>query len=93
MYSAVRFPAWQNAEHTLIRCDVNFNHVNFEEWTPFTADPNDFMAYSKEIFNKCVAGEFGPIAEYISPYASLEETVTSVVAASDQPNTSGSQTL
>lgn len=58
-YVAVRNPYWLNAEHTLIECEVNFNHVGFEEWTPFCADPNDYMPYSKLIFDECVAGNWG----------------------------------
>lgn len=64
-YTAVRNPKWVNAEKTLIECEVNFKHVGFEEWTPFCADPNDYMPYSKEIFDRAVAGEFGPIPEFV----------------------------
>jgi hypothetical protein len=63
-FVAVRRPVWANAEHTIIKCDVNFSHVVFEEWTPFTADPTDYMPYSKIIFDECVAGKWGPIAEF-----------------------------
>lgn len=64
-YTDVRMPRWLNAEHTRIECEVNFKHVGFEEYTLFCADPADIMPYSKEIFDRCVAGDFGPIAEYI----------------------------
>jgi len=62
-YTAVRSPQWANAERTLVNCEVNFKHVGFEEWTPFTADPNDEMPYSKDIFDRAVAGEFGEVAQ------------------------------
>jgi len=65
-YSQVKNPVWVNAEHTMINCEVIFNHFP-DEWLPFTADPNDVMPYSKEIFDACVAGEYGPVAEYV-PY-------------------------
>ena len=67
MYKAVRNLKWVNAEHTQIDCEVNFDHVGFEEWSPFTADPTDeFAPYCKEIFDKAVAGEFGEVAEYVA---------------------------
>lgn len=68
MYSAVRNLEWVNAEHTQIKCEVNFDHVGFEEWTPFCADPTDMFApYCKEIFDRASAGEFGEIKEFIPP--------------------------
>jgi hypothetical protein len=68
MYTAVRNLEWIDAEHTRFNCEVNFDHVNFEEWTPFTCDPNDLFApYCKEIFDRAVAGDFGEIAEYVAP--------------------------
>lgn len=66
-YKDIRFPRWLNAEHTLIECEVNFRHVTFEEWTVFCANPNDYMPYSRDIFDRCANGEFGPVAEYIAP--------------------------
>jgi hypothetical protein len=90
-YIAVRNMRWLNAERTLIDCQVNFNHVGFEEWTPFCADPNDYMPYSKQIFDECVAGKWGPIAEYISPVVYDESTV--IEAAANQPISQGAQTL
>jgi hypothetical protein len=86
-FSAIRNPAWVNAEHTLIVCDVNFSHVNFEEWTPFCADPDDHMPYSKIIFDECAAGKWGVVAEYVPPEPEPIITLT------DQPKTTGSQTL
>ena len=63
-YTEIRNPKWSNIEHTRIDCEVNFKHVGFEEWTPFTACPLDSAPYSKEIFDRCVAGEFGEVQEY-----------------------------
>lgn len=65
-YSQVKNPIWANAEHTMINCEVIFNHFP-DEWLPFTADPTDVMEYSKTIFDECVAGEYGEIAEYVAP--------------------------
>jgi hypothetical protein len=66
-YTNVKNPIWANAEHTLIDCEVNFDDLP-EEYVPFTADPNDTSnPASKQIFDQCVAGIYGPVAEY-KPY-------------------------
>ena len=67
-YSQVKNPVWGNAEHTLIDCEVDFGHLD-DEFVPFTADPSDSMEYSKTIFDECVAGQYGEIAEYVAPPA------------------------
>ena len=87
-YVAVRNPRWLNAEHTLIECEVNFSHVGFEEWTPFCADPNDYMPYSKPLFNECAAGQWGTVVEYVPP-----PEPEPVVIAENQPEAQGVQTL
>ena len=66
LYSQVKNPVWANAQHTAIDCEVNFNHLP-DEFVPFTADSADVMEYSKTIFDECVAGQYGAIAEYVAP--------------------------
>ena len=78
-YSQVKNPIWANAEHTLIDCDVNFNHLE-EEFVPFTANPNDVMEYSKIIFDECVAGKYGTINEYVAPTQPLAPTKEELLA-------------
>lgn len=65
-YTQVKNPKWANVEHTAIDCEVIFNHFP-DEWLPFTANPDDVMPYSKEIFDECVAGKYGEVAEYVPP--------------------------
>jgi hypothetical protein len=65
-YTQVKNPKWANAEHTTIDCEVDFGHLN-DEFVPFTANPTDAMEYSKTIFDECVAGQYGEIAEYVVP--------------------------
>jgi hypothetical protein len=67
-YSQVKNPVWANAEHTAIDCEVNFNHLS-DEFVPFTSVATDVMEYSKTIFDECVAGNYGPIGEYVAPPA------------------------
>jgi len=56
-------PAWANAEHTMIDLVVKFSHINQE--LPFTAVPDDSEAHCREIFAAAVAGDYGPVAEYV----------------------------
>lgn len=74
-FSAVRNPRWVNAEHSLIECEVNFLHVGFEEWTPFCANPEDHLIYSKIIFDRCASGEYGPVAEYVDITGSTDAPI------------------
>ena len=89
-YVGVRNPKWIDAQHTRVECEVNFKHVGFEEWTPFCADPADFMPYSKQIFDECAAGKWGVVAEYVAP---VDPSPEPVVAAGNQANVTGAQTL
>ena len=34
---------------------------------PFAASPNDPEAHGRELYQRAIAGEFGPIAEYVAP--------------------------
>jgi hypothetical protein len=94
-YVDVRGPMyWVNAEHTQLHCEVNFKHVGFEEWTPFTADPNDHMPYSKMIFDECVAGKFGVVGEYVPPVTiNLVPQENDANTKTVQPLAIGTQTL
>ena len=74
-YTQVRNPKWVNQDHTMVDCEVNFNHLP-DEFVPFTADQNDVMEYSKTIFDECVAGDYGPIAEYVAPPVYVAPTPT-----------------
>lgn len=62
-YTEVKNLKWANAEQTLIDCEVNFTALA-EEFLPFTASPNDSMPHGVEIYNRCIAGDFGAIAPY-----------------------------
>lgn len=65
-YTNVKNPQWANADHTAINCDVDFDDLR-EEFVPFTAVAEGDYAHSHEIFARCVAGDFGDIAEYVAP--------------------------
>ena len=59
----VRNPKWNNAEHTQLDCEVDFNELD-GVYVPFTADPTDIYSWSKTIFDDCVAGKYGEIEEF-----------------------------
>lgn len=64
-YTDVKNPIWANEQHTEINCDVDFDDLK-EEFVPFTANPLDlYNSASKQIFDDCVAGKYGVIAEYV----------------------------
>lgn len=65
-YSDVRNPKWMDAEHTRLDCEVNFTHIS-EEWVPFGAVASGDYPHTHRIFEECVAGNYGPIAEYEDP--------------------------
>jgi len=58
-------PRWADAEHTII--DLTLKLDGLSEEIPFTASPADVEAHGRAIFSAAVAGEFGPVAEYVAP--------------------------
>jgi len=64
-YSKVHSPKWANKAKTKIDCFVQFSHMKHE--VCFTASPDDVMRHGKEIFAKCMAGEFGQVSDYSGP--------------------------
>lgn len=63
-YEEVRNPKWANEEQTLINCEVKFPHVDFEEWSPFTASDKDIYQHGRDIYAECLAGNYGSIAAF-----------------------------
>lgn len=66
-YSNVRNPVWANIQETEINCEVDFDNIPEEEWSSCTVFGSGDMPYIHEIFERCVAGEFGTITPYESP--------------------------
>ncbi len=62
-YSSVRDLRWANLEKNLVNCIVNFDHLKIE--VPFTASPNDTEAHGREIYHRCISGDFGIIQDYL----------------------------
>lgn len=74
-------PFWNSDDGEQICLTVKFEEFNEE--MPFTATSFDTMPYGVDLFNRAKAGEFGVVAPYVAPN----------VAAPDQPQTQGAQTL
>jgi len=62
-----RNPQWVNAEHTLIEVEAKWEHLADEGYLPFGANPEDVEAHGRDLYQRCVNGEFGTIAEYVAP--------------------------
>lgn len=74
-------PVYAVEDGTCITLQVKFDE--FEDIMPFGATPYDPMPYGVELYNRALAGEFGPITPFVS----------TSVAGTNQPRTTGSQTL
>ena len=59
-YTKVENLFWTK-DRSMIDCVVDFAGIGK---VPFSASPND-MPHGVEIYNRCVAGDFGPIADYV----------------------------
>lgn len=60
-YSLVRNPRWASNDRNSINCWVKFNDMKVE--LPYNAVPNGDTICA-QIFNECVAGQYGEIAEF-----------------------------
>lgn len=63
----VTSPRWMDAAQTLIECQVKFVEASSPQ--PFGASAADPILYVREVFSRCAAGEFGPVAPYVAPPA------------------------
>jgi hypothetical protein len=79
-------PVWANAERTAIDCRITTLQFG-DEILPFTAAEKDIEPHGRAIFAALVAGDYGPIAEYVAP---LEPVM---LAQEQQPTVIGAQTL
>ena len=56
---------WADAEHTTFECLVKY--AEFNEEHPAGIAAHDPYGHINEIWTKGIAGEYGTIAEYVSP--------------------------
>jgi hypothetical protein len=69
-----RNPVWANVEQTAINLNVKF--AEFVNALPFTARADDIEPHGPELFASAIAGEFGPIAEYVAPPPFVPQVVS-----------------
>lgn len=71
-------PKWESFSNDSILLNVKF--VGFEEHLPFTATPSDTEAHGVGLFNRAVAGEFGPIAPFVPPVITPEQFLQGIIS-------------
>jgi len=64
---SVSNPKWDNAEHTMLTADVLFQELEALGPIPFTSTDNADTAHGVVVWQKAIAGEYGPIADYVPP--------------------------
>jgi hypothetical protein len=79
-------PEWANSEKTRIEVQAKWQHLESEGYLQFSADPNDTEAHGVDLYDRCVAEEFGTVADY-TPLP----TVTSISPST--LNSAGGQTV
>jgi hypothetical protein len=77
MFNSGHTPIWGNASHTIVNLTVA---LPSGEEIPLGACANYDMAYGRDLFARAVAGEFGPIAEYVAPVKTPEQIQAEMVA-------------
>lgn len=62
-----RNPVWANAEQNFITVEAKWEHLESEGYLPFGANPNDVEAHGRDLYQRCVNGEFGTVGAYVAP--------------------------
>ena len=84
-----RDPKWANAERTAINLFVTFeeNVAQYGEME-FSAASYDVEAHGRDIFQRAITGEFGPVADYVvTPERALLLVRARTTEASDKIGT------
>jgi hypothetical protein len=87
-YSTVKNLNW-NISREAISCTVNFDSIGE---VPFAANPNDSVEHGREIYARCIAGDFGPIADYV-PYIDEGENPQSTAPIPEIPTTNTGESV
>lgn len=77
-FKEVKNCKWMNVEHTMLDCEVNFEHLS-QEFVPFTALAQSSTPHESDIFSRAASGEFGEVAEYVPPPPPTAEEVAVLV--------------
>lgn len=68
-------PRYINENKSAITLDCEFSHLP-GEIHPFAAMPIDVEEHGRDVYARAIAGEFGPIAEYVAPPPRIPKVVT-----------------
>lgn len=79
-YTEIKNLKWSSEEKKAIDCLVDSKVFGI---IPFTASPDDPMEYGVEIYNKCIAGDFGPIADFIPPPPPEMKLIPKIIGMTD----------
>lgn len=66
-YTSVTNPRWADPANTAILCEVQFTNDGFDDPVPFVAVATDCTDHGPKIHAECLAGMYGPIADW-TPY-------------------------
>jgi hypothetical protein len=86
MLNNIRSLKWASTEHSSV--DLLGTHPLYGE-IPFTASPRDCEAYGRDIYARAVAGEFGPIEEYVAPTPTTAQLVAAIEKQRDDALSAG----
>jgi len=78
--NSARNPKWSNPRQTQVELEVDFDELD-DEYVPFLADPNDIVSWGPDLFNRAVAGEFGPIPPFEVPANTTQEESLELIRA------------
>ena len=76
--NSVQNVVWADPTGYRIDMEVDFDELD-EIYVPFTAYKNDCEPHSVDLFNRAVAGEFGPVGEYQAPSDIVGDTAVSLM--------------
>lgn len=71
----VKNPVYITASGDAINCSVLFE--GSADYIPFNATSYDTEAYGVELYNQLVAGDWGPVAQYVPPPAPAQYALVS----------------
>lgn len=82
-YSTVTDPRWYDLSYTHIICKVVFPHVG-DTPLDFIAAKDDPAEHRRDIYNRCLAGEFGVVGPYVAPSQTQDEADREIISLGRQ---------
>ncbi len=83
-YTEVTNLKWSSEEKKAIDCSVLSEQFGL---IPFTASSDDPEQHGVEIYNRCIAGDFGPIADFIPPPPPVPTLTPKIIGMTDTGET------